>query len=268
MEVIKVDQERCVKCGACSEVCPVMLLKMEEGGPVAVHNSCIRCGHCVAVCPNEALNHLLAPLSNQVPVTLSVPTPEAMEHYLRFRRSIRSYREQKVSHDLMSKLLNISRFAPTGGNSQGLSYLVVDDGEKLKKITESVINWMEEEIKRGTANDDFYAGTVNIYRQTGYDIILRSAPNLVLALAARDNPFAYTSARYTLEYAEIYAPSLGLGTCWAGLLEASALGGNESLLELLDLAPEQAIVGAMLVGYPKYTYKRLVDRDPLQLKWL
>lgn len=36
----------------------------------------------------------------------------------------------------------------------------------------------------------------------------------------------------------------------------------------LGLPEETAIAGALMVGYPRYTYRRLVDRDPLRVRWL
>ena len=269
MELLRIDQERCVKCGICSKVCPMLLIGMTDLGPVPAHTNCIACGHCVAACPHDTLDHAKAPLSKQVQKTEAVLEPGVAEQFLRSRRSIRNYGEQKVPHDIMEKLLHIARFAPTGGNSQGLSYVVVEDPSKLTKVTECVICWMEEQIAQGLTQNNYIAGTLDMYRKTGYDIILRNAPNLIVAFGSVSNPqLAYSNARYTLEYVELYATSLGLGTCWAGLVEMCAMSGYQPLLELLKVGPEKCIAGVMMAGYPKYTYKRLVDREPLSISWL
>lgn len=48
----RLDQEKCVKCGACSAVCPM------QADPMNNCNSaeCIRCGRCIEKCPTGALS--------------------------------------------------------------------------------------------------------------------------------------------------------------------------------------------------------------------
>jgi nitroreductase len=164
--------------------------------------------------------------------------------------------------------LDIARFAPTGGNSQGVSYYVFDHPETLRQVIALTIDWMEEAIKTASPWAPYYAGVVDKYRKTGSDVILRGAPCLVVATAAkqllgrgRDN------THFSLAYAELYAPAIGLGTCWAGFFEACAASGYQPLLDLLGLPEAAAVTGGLMVGYPRYTYQRLVDRNRLQVTW-
>jgi hypothetical protein len=41
---------------------------------------------------------------------------------------------------------------------------------------------------------------------------------------------AHENARFALEYVELYATSLGLGTCWAGFVELAAGSNYQPLL--------------------------------------
>jgi nitroreductase len=66
----------------------------------------------------------------------------------------------------------------------------------------------------------------------------------------------------------LFAPNIGLGSCWAGLLELAAFAGHQKLLDLFKIPEGKVFTGAMMVGYPKYIYKRLVDRNPLDVRWL
>ena len=66
-------------------------------------------------------------------------------------------------------------------------------------------------------------------------------------------------------YVELYAPSIGLGTCWAGLLEAAFFSGFSSLPDLMKIPEGRQFTGALMVGYPKIAFRRLVDRNPLDL---
>ncbi len=53
--MFKVDNERCVGCGACVEVCPVQAISMNGGKANIDADRCVNCGRCAQVCPQEAL---------------------------------------------------------------------------------------------------------------------------------------------------------------------------------------------------------------------
>jgi NAD-dependent dihydropyrimidine dehydrogenase PreA subunit len=49
------DKERCTGCGACVEICPVQVIKMEGDFPVIDQEWCIGCGVCAVPCPASAV---------------------------------------------------------------------------------------------------------------------------------------------------------------------------------------------------------------------
>jgi nitroreductase/NAD-dependent dihydropyrimidine dehydrogenase PreA subunit len=264
---IQVNLDQCTRCGLCAEVCPSGIIRVNENGPeLTWPKACIKCGHCVAVCPHAALDHTRNSLASQVEVS-QYPRldAETAERFLRTRRSVRAYKPESVPPETLMRLLNVARFAPSGGNSQGISYLVLSDRAVLKKITEQVVEWLEEQIRQEVSWVKSYAGMAKIYRETGYDIALRNAPHLVLALASAQSPIGRDNGRYALAYAELYAPSLGLGSCWAGFFEMAAFSGYKPLLEILDIPEGKTLAGAIMLGIPKYWYYRLVERNPLDV---
>jgi len=269
MDSIQVDQEKCIRCGHCADVCPTEFITLGNQGPEATGANCIACGHCVAVCPVEALDNVKAPLAQQLLLD-KVPVLDAdtAAHFLRARRSIRCYKQDVVPREKILQLLDIARLAPTGGNTQGVAYHVIDNADTLRKITSAIIDWMEEEIKKDSPWAPYFAGAVNKYRKTGQDVILRGAPCLIVAITAKSFlPRGRDNAHFSLAYAELYAPAVELGTCWAGFFEACAASGYQGLINLLGLPEEMAVTGGLMVGYSQFTYKRLVDRNPLQVTW-
>lgn len=264
---ITVDLAKCTRCGLCSQVCPSGIIRVNADGPSLIApKACIRCGHCVAICPSAAMDHNRNPLQYQMEIAkFPQLAAEEAERFLRGRRSIRTYREEKVAPEVLRQLLNVARFAPSGGNSQGVSFLVLSDSQVLKQISAAVIDWLEEQIRQEIPWVKPYAGMAKIYRDTGYDVVLRGAPHLVLALASVKNPIGRDNGRYALTYAELFAPSIGLGSCWAGFFEMAAFGGDAHLLELIGIPETKTIAGALMVGKPKYRYQRLVERNPLEV---
>lgn len=55
-EAFTCDTEKCIHCGLCERVCPVMNIKRPEGSPVWQHN-CTECLGCLHICPKHAIDY-------------------------------------------------------------------------------------------------------------------------------------------------------------------------------------------------------------------
>lgn len=266
--ILTVDQNKCVKCGICSKVCPSCIIEMEENGPVCINDmSCMSCGHCVSVCPTGALDNSRCPQAEMEPIPMPVLDSKTAYNFLRMRRSIRNFTPELVSEDKMRQLLDIARYAPTAANSQGLYYIVVSDQELIRKICDCVADWMQEEIDNDSPRRRYFRKVLEVYRGRGVDIIGRNAKQLVFALARRLNVTGVSNCEQAWAYVELYAPTLGLGTTIMGFIETCARADHAPLRELLQVPQKQVIVGTLLVGYPKYKYNRLVNRQHLKVEF-
>jgi nitroreductase/NAD-dependent dihydropyrimidine dehydrogenase PreA subunit len=263
MKLITINQEECTKCGMCIKECPTLVLSMGEKGPEAVAPlACLACGHCVAVCPNEAIDNIKTPLAHQLDLkVLPKLNEEEAEHFLRSRRSIRCYKKTVVPREKLLKLAEVAHFAPTASNMQGVSYVIVDDKKALEEATAIVIKWLENDALLSKR----FASYIRAYREEGIDTILRDAPNLILTTTAMDFSRGRENSVFSLAYLELYVPTLGLGSCWAGVFEICALSDNSPMLKLFNIQEGKKITGAVMVGYPQYSYQKIVDRDPLDV---
>lgn len=53
----KINQEKCINCGACATNCPSQAIKQDENGQYKVDPKlCIDCGICETVCPQDAIS--------------------------------------------------------------------------------------------------------------------------------------------------------------------------------------------------------------------
>jgi nitroreductase/NAD-dependent dihydropyrimidine dehydrogenase PreA subunit len=268
MSYLHVNRDKCTECGACVEVCPASLIRIGKNGPRATGlRACIACGHCVAVCPVEALDNDQAPFAKQVPLKGGNLDAGTAAVFLRSRRSIRRYKKEAVPRETLLQILDIASFASTGGNSQGLSYLVVSDKALLRKVSDATVDWMEEEVAKGSERAPYFEAIVKNARVTGKDVILRDAPHLIVAMCDENFPRGAENAHFALAYAELFAPTVGVGTCWAGLFQGCAFSGYAPLLDALGLPAGKKVAGGLMAGYPVYRYHRLVDRNPLQVEW-
>jgi len=192
-------------------------------------------------------------------------TPEQAELFLRSRRSIRNYQNKPVPAELIRKVLNVARMAPTATNTQGISYIVIRDKQKLRRIADLVLEWMHLAAKTVPIMR-LYARAAQAEVDKGKEYILRDAPALVVAIGSKkDIHRTHDSGHSCLSYAELYAPTLGLGTCWAGFFEHAGEAEYKPLLELLGVPEDKIIAGGILMGYPKVRYRNIVERQPLDV---
>ena len=268
MSLLKVELEKCIKCGACADVCPSRIIAVDKvGGPERIgKRTCIACGHCVAVCPTAALDNRRSKLAEHVELDgWTIPDKDEMIKILRSRRSTRAYRKDKVTGEKITELLDLARYAETGSNSQGLSFISISNVEVLQNVTEAVVSWMEEQIRKEAPNASYFEGAISSWRNDGYDSILRGAPGIIVAIAPEEHRSAQSNCEFVWTYAELFAPSLGLGTCIAGYTQLCAWSGCKQLLELFELPEGSKVAGVLMVGYPCYKYKRLPPRQPLNV---
>ena len=56
MYTVEVDEEKCIGCGECVEICPVDVYEMQNEKSVPVNaDECIGCESCVEVCEQDAI---------------------------------------------------------------------------------------------------------------------------------------------------------------------------------------------------------------------
>jgi nitroreductase/NAD-dependent dihydropyrimidine dehydrogenase PreA subunit len=264
MSLFVVDREKCLRDGFCVDECPRFLIAMEgdDACPAPVEGAdarCINCGHCVAVCPVGALT-----LRSMSPAHCADVRPELLpsaaqaEQFLRSRRSIRTFEERSVPRDVLARLLDIARYAPSGSNRQPVEWLVIYDTGEVRRMAQMALAWL---CQQSTTSS--YADTFAYAAERGLDVVCRGAPHIVIAHTPEGRQ---TDGAIALTYLELGAYALGLGACWSGFAH-SALNGSPALREMLGLATERVICGVMLLGYPKYAYPRVPLRNAARVIW-
>jgi nitroreductase/NAD-dependent dihydropyrimidine dehydrogenase PreA subunit len=268
-----VDPKKCKRDGLCIAVCPGLLIEItgEEGFPSPLpdaDNLCINCGHCVSVCPHGAISLATMAPKDCLPIRkeLAISTAQG-EQFLKSRRSIRSFKKKPVPRDLLIKAIEIARYAPTGGNSQPVRWLVIEDTKEVKRLTGLVVDY-----ERTLFHDDTepflrkrMERNVRAW-ENGIDRVCRNAPHVIVAHGSTALPASQSSCIIALAYLELAAIALGLGTCWAGYFNTAA-NSYPPLLETLALPKDHLPYGAMMIGYPKYPYQRIPLRDKPKITW-
>jgi nitroreductase/NAD-dependent dihydropyrimidine dehydrogenase PreA subunit len=271
MTFMTIDMEKCNKDGICAAECPMKIIQMKDGEPIPVNGAetlCIRCGHCVAVCPTAAFSLDTLSPSDCMPVDKdSLLSPQQAEHFLRYRRSIRNYKEKPVEKEALAELIRIASYAPSGHNSQPVKWQVIYERDEVKRLSGMVIDWMKFVIKEQPKVAAMLHLDMVVAGWTfGMDTVSRNAPHLILANGHKANPMAKTACTIAMTYLELAIPANGLGGCWNGFFNAAALSWPP-LKEALGLTDGLENYGTMMVGFPKFKYHRMPSRNTPEITW-
>jgi nitroreductase/NAD-dependent dihydropyrimidine dehydrogenase PreA subunit len=271
MTGILVDKNLCTRCSICARVCPVGIIDDADDTnlphlPDKKAPMCINCGHCEVSCPPGALSLNFRLDGKPAPAgSGSGIAPDVLSGYLKSRRSVRHYTTQPVGRETIEKILDIARYAASGGNAQPVSWIVVHDPKEVRRLAGLTIDWMRTFEKSGHPMSA-YAPVLIAAWDHGIDPICRGAPHLLIAYVPEENPSAPTDAIIALTHADIAAPAFGVGTCWAGFLSMAARTYG-SLKEALGLPQGRAFAYALMFGYPQYRTYRIPRRNPADITW-
>lgn len=143
------------------------------------------------------------------------------------RRSIRAFKNQDISDEVVEILIDAARWAPSAGNIQPWEFVIVRKPEIKKRLVEAALgqSFIEEApvVIVVCANEN--------RSSQGYGVRGKTLYCLQDTAAAIQNIL-------------LVAYSLGLGTCWIGAFN------EEEAREILKIPNEVRPIGIVSVGYP------------------
>jgi nitroreductase/NAD-dependent dihydropyrimidine dehydrogenase PreA subunit len=272
MSQIIIDQSRCTKCNVCSKVCIVEIIqKSNKNRFPTVDESrkedCIKCGHCEAFCAQKALTldflteeKIDAPLEGLV-------TQANLSLYIKKRRSIRHFTKKTVSKELLSELIDVARYAASGGNQQPVKWHVIYDSAKVQQIARLTIDWMRSIQNTPHPLANYVSSSITAW-DNGSDKICHNAPHLIFAHTPDLGPYYNpTDAVIALTHIDIPAPAFGLGTCWAGFVML-ALNAYKPLQEVVALPVGRKAACPLMIGYSSHKITSIPRRNPVDISWI
>lgn len=271
MTTILVDQDHCTRCGICSVVCPMGIVSPADENTLpkvqdAAAGMCIQCGHCEVSCPSQALLLNVHPDEKvPLPAISGVLYPDDIAYYLKKRRSVRHFTKDLVSKEKILQILDVARYAASGGNGQPVEWLVMHDPKKVKEVASLTIEWMKTLVNSNHPMSGYVPVLIDAW-ESGRDVICRDAPHLLFAHIPEGNPIASVDAIIALTYFDVTAPSYGVGTCWAGFVAGSARE-YPPLQHYLGLPAGRTFAYAMMFGHPQYRIYGIPRRKPLGVTW-
>lgn len=148
-----------------------------------------------------------------------MPELEECVKLLLTRRSVRRFREEEVPMELIKKVLDVARFAPSARNSQPWEFVVITD-PSIKERLASIHPWASP---------------------------LKGAPIGVVVVCDRErSPTSYQldCANVTL-YIMLAAHAYGLGSVWI-----QALRDQDKIREIVGIPEDKDPIAILAIGWP------------------
>jgi len=277
-----------IGCKRCVTVCPSFVLEMVGTKSEVVRGDwCIGCGHCGAVCPTGAILYEessfdMHPKEGELPST----SPSTLELLLRERRSVRIYTNAPVPEDILNKILDAGRYAPTGSNSQNVHYIVLKSPDQITELQKMTVTFYEKIFSRvqgrfGMLLLSLIAGrkTAEFLRESlpkieyvgeqmkqGKDRLFYYAPAVILTHAESWDTCSPFNCSVALYNCSLMAHTLGLGCCFNGIL-VNAINHAPKIKRWLGIPADHKCYSAMTLGFPDVKYPRLVHRHSPKVMW-
>ena len=130
MKHLEIDEEKCIGCGLCKEVCIKDNIEIEDIA-VELESDCFDCGQCSTLCPTNAIklltysgqDHRIEDYdTDNIPVSY-----DDMLQFYKQRRSVRWFKDEKISGETFLKLMEAAYYSPNRQNIQDVEFVVVDD---------------------------------------------------------------------------------------------------------------------------------------------
>ena len=287
-----INQELCKKCKLCVEVCPCNIIDISKGKEVffiskKVH-ICLQCGQCMAVCNAEVvqiegLNYkedfFKKPENN-------LNYPEFMD-FLANRRSIRNFKDKPVEKEKIQQIIDAIAFSPNGSHPSKVEFTVVNNRKiiesalpKMADFFDNIVKWMNSPfmrfmIKRKKGIETFNTlenHLVPIAKSGNYQVkhgdrITRNAPAIIIFHANKEAEEHTNNSLIFATYAMLAAHSLGLGATIIGLVP-SAINKVLEVRQIFKIPEKNEAIISLIIGYPKYKYKKAIKRNKNKVTWL
>jgi nitroreductase/NAD-dependent dihydropyrimidine dehydrogenase PreA subunit len=287
--MVTIDNEKCTMCGKCAAVCPAVVIEEKDGRMECVYSdSCISCWHCVAVCPSDAVSCDEFPLEafEIIPKT-KTPDYGAVRELLTRRRSVREFKDKEIPRETLEELIRVAAQSPTGHNAQSVKLTVVTNRELIDSLDTRILknfnrmggllsNKAAKGLIRAFAGKGMAEDAASMKTTTARFLaleghgrlhIFRGAPVLIVAHAGPDALTGKDDCVAALANLSVAANTMGLGATWIGYLVGAAML-DHSLKKPLGIPAKNMLHSAIILGWPRYQYRRTIPRKAAEVKWI
>ena len=165
------------------------------------------------------------------------------------RHSTRKFKEEPVPQEVLDKVIEAGRQAPSGKHKNQSRFIVI----RKKEVLQELIALVQQEFAKMEVtpeNDDNFGGAIRAAKKGGY-VFMYNAPVLIVVANKRDYGNKYADVSCAIQKMMLAANALDLGSCWINQLRW--LQDNPVLrayLQKLGMAEDEEVCASLSIGYP------------------
>lgn len=176
------------------------------------------------------------------------------------RRAVRDFQDREVPPALIREIIKDSCEAPSGGNMQPWSFIVITNRDAIKRLSdESKKNILMAIEKNPELSFMKYKP---ILEMPDFNVFY-NAPCVVYITGQKDIRSLLSDCALAASYFMLSAADRGLGTCWIDL--GSVIRDKEVRAEI-GLSDDHVIGATLALGYPTAVPARPPRNEPVILK--
>ncbi len=287
-----INNEACTGCGECIRVCPDKVIALVEKKAVFSGESCLDCGHCAAVCPVQAIHfktlsckmHFQTFAEKREWLPFGGSDITNLVQLMRSRRSCRNYMDKTVSREILCDLVKIGTTAPSGTNSQGWTFTILENRRQVVVFGGFVASFFKA-LNRKAANPflrimagiflkDNLGRYYRSYYKTietglhewdskGKDLLFHGATAAILVGGTPKASCPAEDALLATQNILLAAHAMGLGSCLIGFA-VEAMKHDPSIKKRLSISGDESIYAVIALGYPAEKYQFVTGRKVIQ----
>lgn len=159
------------------------------------------------------------------------------------RRSVRVYSEEQIKQEDLDLILQAGLFSPSGCNNQPWHFTVIQNKELMDELNseskKTLLNSKNDYFKEFATNEKF-----NMFY---------NAPTIIVISGQKTAVTPETDCAAATENMLLAAESLGIGSCWIGLLTFLFKSNKkEEYCKKLEIPEGYEPYYAITLGYKKY----------------
>jgi nitroreductase len=182
------------------------------------------------------------------------------DELIKNRRSIRDYKDQPVSLDMLKEIIKESTLAPSSANSQPWKFVIITDKQMIKRISDESKKNLLSRI--GENPEDYIKRYEPALKNEAFNVFY-NAPALVIIAGMRSHRMLSVDCALYAAYLMNAAVSRSLGTCWINL--GSDIR-DRKLLDELGIEEGMDIIAPIVIGYPNNIPPALKREEPAILR--
>ncbi|MBA3031432.1 MAG: nitroreductase family protein [Desulfobacteraceae bacterium] len=176
------------------------------------------------------------------------------------RRSIRNFEDKPVPLEVIQDIINDSIKAPNAGNMQLWRFVIVNDKEWMKKISDAC----KQSILKGIEDNPDSGFKIYETQMKNPDFnVFYNAPALVYVVGSPKAPTLSVDTGLLAAYFMLSATTRGLGTVFVA---QGAELKDPKMLETLGIPENSKIYAPIALGYPVSIPAMVARKEPKILK--